>query len=249
VTSTNKDVNIKTVSESGIATDHNANYPLLQTPQPRGPSCCRTFASSEATKERTSDYNAVSPVADIKPFVSHRATNQKPAFGTCPPGHPTFVHAGGTESEEVTSRNIKNVSQNGTAAGHNAVSSPANIDSSIISPPLPQEHRKSYQNGRAPDHNANFCPANQIDQSQAAALKTSEEDEARSRDQHHVTNIENIEATTSSESEEEDIEDLFSECNFEEKESDVTFCPPFSLWSPPCTPLLGDLRWHLGDPR
>jgi hypothetical protein len=59
VTSTNKDVmspefgkftlqrNIKTVSESGIGSDH----------------------------------NAVSPVADIKSFVSHRSTNQKPAFG------------------------------------------------------------------------------------------------------------------------------------------------------------------------
>jgi hypothetical protein len=101
----------------------------------------------------------VSPKSQVlKPTVI--STNHPPFHPPGHPFHPPFVQT------------IKTVSQNGTAADHNAVSSPANIDSSITSPPLPQEHRKSYQNGIAADHNAISFPANQIDQSQAAALKT-----------------------------------------------------------------------------
>jgi hypothetical protein len=57
-------------------------------------------------------------------------TNHPPFHPLIHPGHPPFVPTGGTESGKVTSQqNIKTVSQSGTAVDHNAVSSPANIDS------------------------------------------------------------------------------------------------------------------------
>ena len=84
---------------------------------------------SFAISYREIEIKKVSPKSQLlKPTVI--CTNHPPFHPPIHSGHPTFVHTGGTESEEVTLQwNIKTVSQNGTSADHNAVSFPTGVDS------------------------------------------------------------------------------------------------------------------------